>query len=231
MEFAKAGADVVVASRRIENLERVAGDIKALGQRSLAIATDVRKAGDIDRLVQKTVQEFGKLDILVNNAGIDLSKPLVEVSEEEWDAVMDVNLKSVFLGCKYAIPHMISGGGGVITNISSCLGIMGAPFVTAYGASKAGIVMLTKDLALELRRHNIRVNALCPGIIDTDMYQTAVRDPESYAGRGLLKVVASRQGRVGKSEEVASAALFLSSEESSFITGHSLSVDGGYAIG
>jgi len=229
--FARAGADVVVASRKLENLNKVASDVKALGQRSLAIAIDVRKAEDVNNLMQKTMQQFGKIDILVNNAGIALSKPLAEVSEEEWDTVLDINLKSVFLGCKYVIPHMIASGGGVILNMGSNLGVMGSSLSTVYGASKAGVLLLTRALALELRRHNIRVNAICPGLIDNEMGQEALKGYERYGVPSILKIITSRQGRLGKSEEVANAAVFLASEDASFITGQGLGVDGGFTAG
>ena len=127
---------------------------------------------------------------------------------------------------------MVACGGGAIINMSSCLGIMGAPLVSAYAASKAGIILLTKCLALELRQHNIQVNALCPGVIETEMYIAYLNNPDiPKTGMGAPAAVAARQGRPGKPEEVASAALFLAADESSFITGHSLSIDGGYTVG
>ena len=184
-------------------------------------------------MVKATIETYGKLDILVNNAGIWMCKPITEVTEEEWDTLMSINMKGVFLGSKYAIPEMAQRGGGVIINMSSVAGYVGSPLTTTYSASKGGVLLLTRAMAAELRPLNIRVNALNPGVIDDGMGQRLLKDFESFGLAIGLSDVAERiiatQGRLGTPEDVANAALFLASDEASFITGHGLSVDGGAA--
>ena len=236
--FAQEGARVMVAdcnrSSYASGEETVKMITESGGEASFVFA-DVSKAADVEAMVRATVETYGRLDILVNNAGIWMAKPLTEVTEEEWDTLIGINLKGAFLGCKYAVPQMALGGGGVIINMSSMAGIVGTALATTYCASKGGVLLLTKALALELRPLNIRVNALCPAPIDDSMGQQVLSDYEGYgAALGITDLserITSLQGRLGTPEEVASAALFLASDEAAFITGHGLSVDGGAVAG
>lgn len=216
LRLAREGAKVMVAdiNGAYGSGETTVKMIRDAGGDAVFCLTDVSKDTDAQKLVNSTIQGYGKLDILVNNAGIWLNKPLVEVSEQEWDRMMGVNLKGVFLCSKYAIPHM-KARGGVIINVSSRGGLIGAAMATAYCASKGGVVLLTKAMSLELKPFNIRVNALCPLFIDTDMGRQVLKD-RGVSGLPPMQAM--------KPEEVADAALFLASDESSTITGHPLVV-------
>jgi NAD(P)-dependent dehydrogenase (short-subunit alcohol dehydrogenase family) len=184
------------------------------------------------QIIQTAIDRFGRIDVLVNNAGIYFVLPLSQVPEEEWDRLMSVNLKGVYLGCKYAIPQMVGQGGGAIVNVASIAGLRGFANWTTYCASKGGVIQLTKAVAMELARLNVRVNCVCPGIIDTGMFDQAV--DMVAADRDELAATIGEvhpMGRIGRPEEVAAAILFLASEEASFITGVPLSVDGGLWAG
>jgi len=223
IEFARAGADVVVASRKLENLEKVAAEIKSLGRQTLAIATDVRKPEDVDSMVQKTMEQFGRIDILVNNAGASFRCPLEDMSAGGWDAVIGIDLKGVFLCSKAAGKVMIQQKKGKIINISSIAGVYGSPMMVHYGAAKAGVINLTTSLASEWAKHNILVNCIAPGPIITEGYQ-GVR---TAGGIGDLPPGSNALNRWGEPEEIAYAAIFLASEASSFVTGETICVDGG----
>jgi len=226
LEFARAGADVVVGSRKLANLEKVATEIKALGRRSLAVPADITKKADVDNLVQKVLDEFGKIDILVNDAGVNTGASFLEHSEEEWDAILDTNLKGYFL-CSQAVGKiMVEQGKGNIISIASNLGVRPLQASVAYCVSKAGVIMLTKVMARDFARYNIRVNAIAPGAIKTDLLQFRANDPESLKQLAALYPL----GRIGEPEEVASVALFLASDASSFITGDTIILDGGRTI-
>lgn len=216
MRFTQEGARVMVVDINRVGGEATVKTIKAIGGEATFFLADVSRAADSAKMVKATIQTYGKLDILVNNAGIWLGKPLTEISEPEWDRLMSINLKGVFLGSKYAIPEMGAGGGGVIINMSSLGGLVGAPLGTAYCASKGGVLLLTKAMAAELEPLNIRVNALCPDLISTNIAQQVIRDWDA-AGMPMVS-------KIGKPEDVANAALFLASDEASFITGHGLVV-------
>ena len=226
LEFAKAGADIVIASRKLENLEKVASDIRALGRRSLAIATDVRKAEDVDNLVQKAVQQFGKIDILVNNAGASFACPAEDMTPGGWDVVINIDLRGVFLCSRAAGKVMIQQKKGKIVNISSIAGVYGSPNMVHYGAAKAGVINFTKSLAAEWAKYNILVNCIAPGPVLTEGYQgvrTAGGLPaELPPGRNALN-------RWGRPEEIAYGAIFLASDASSFMTGQTICIDGGPA--
>lgn len=225
--FAQEGAQVVVAGRTEATGIATVNDIRRAGGTALFVRADVSHAADVERLVETTVNQFGRLDILVNNAGIGGTGTLLaETTEEEWDAVLDVNLKGHFLCCKYAIPHLRAAGNGVIINTSSVLGCLTLPGTSAYSASKAGILALTKVLALEVARDGIRVNCLVPGSVDTPMMWEGLTDEERRAVEPLV-ADAEPVGRIGRPEEIARAALFLACEDSSFMTGAPLIVDGG----
>jgi len=234
LRFAKEGAKVMVADCNRSPYAGGEATVKMLkdegGEASFVFA-DVSKAADAENMVKATIEAYGKIDILVNNAGIWMCKPMTEVSEEEWDTLMSINMKGVFLVSKCVIPEMAARGGGVIINLSSTAGYVGAALATAYCASKGGVLLLTKAMAAELRPLNIRVNALNPGIIDDGMGQQLLKEYEAYGLAFGIPNLADRiiemQGRLGTPEDVANAALFLASDEAAFITGHGLSVDGG----
>ncbi len=222
--FGREGARVVVADIRGGTAEGTAGIIRKAGGAACAVPADVTKANDVERMVQTAVQEYGRLDILVNNAGISARGDALALSEDDWDLVMDVNLKGVFLGCKYAIPEMIKGGGGAIVNTASVYALVGGSLSCVYPASKAGVVAFSKNTALQCAPNGIRVNCVCPGHIDTLQIQRLLADPETKAR--VLKNYPL--GRFGKPLDVAYAMLFLASDEAAFITGTELVVDGGY---
>ena len=232
--FAREGAAVTVADLNPETGEETAAHIRAIGGRSLAIATDVADAAAVERMVAGTVEAFGALHVLYNNAAMDrpdiaIPDNVVELPAEHWDRVMAVNLRGVFLCCKFAVPHMIAAGGGAIVNIASVLGEVGSPNFAAYCTSKHGVIGLTKELALDYAPDRIRVNAICPGSIDTPRLR---RYFERYGGGAEhLRAVVARVplGRLGTADDIARAAIFLASDEASYVSGHALAVDGGLA--
>jgi dihydroanticapsin dehydrogenase len=194
-----------------------------------AILGDVSREADALRMVEETVSRFGRLDVLFNNAGILIEKPVHELSEEEWDRTMDVNLKGVFLVSKHALPHMIRQGRGSIINTGSVNSLVGDYGDPAYCASKGGVGMLTRAMALDYAKHGIRVNAVCPGGVETAMFrqEAATRGLSIEAYREQLRAL-HPIGRAGMPEEIAAAVVFLASDEASFVTGSLMVVDGGY---
>ena len=222
--FSQEGASVVVADLNAETAEATASRIKEAGGIACAVRADVTQAADVAAMVRTAVETYGKLDVLFNNAGIGSRGDVVEISEANWDQTMDVNLKGAFLGCKYAIPEMIKSGGGAIINTASVWVYVGGALSCVYPVSKIGLIALGKHTAVKYAPHNIRVNCVCPGHIETPMIQGRTQDP---AGRETL-IRKYPIGRLGKPIEVAYAVLFLSSDEASFITGTELVIDGGY---
>lgn len=229
--FAREGAKVVVVGRREAAGEETVRRIKAMGGESIFVRADISKADEIKTMVDQTVQTYRKIDILFNNAGIlpDASKKeLIDLSEEVWDQVMEVNVKGVFLTSKYVIPEMVKTGGGSIINTSSNVGHIAMKNRSVYVTSKGGVTLLTKAMALDYAPYNIRVNCVCPALVETEMaseFLKTARKDEKLWGEIMSKIPL---GRVGTPEDVAYAALFLASDESSWITGSSLMVDGGY---
>jgi NAD(P)-dependent dehydrogenase (short-subunit alcohol dehydrogenase family) len=225
--FANEGAEVAITGRDEIRGQAVTQRILKDGGHAIFLRADVSKAHDCRRAVEETVTAFGGLDILFNNAGVFYPHTALDCSEEEWDLQIDINLKGTFLMSKYALPAMIARGSGVIINNSSGWGIVGGDSAVAYCASKGGVVLLTKAMAIDHGRQGIRVNCICPGDVDTPML------PEDARMRGLkwgdyLASCANRPlGRIGTAEEIAKAALFLASDDSSFMTGATLIVDGG----
>jgi NAD(P)-dependent dehydrogenase (short-subunit alcohol dehydrogenase family) len=225
--FAREGAAVAITGRKETSGHAVTAKILENGGKAIFLRTDVRKAAECDRAVRETVDCFGRLDILFNNAGIFYPHDTLECSEEEWDEQIDINLKGTFLMSKAALPGLIAQGRGVIINNSSGWGIVGGDKAVAYCASKGGVVLMTKAMAIDHGRQGIRVNCICPGDVETPML------PQDARMRGLrwedyLAGCANRPlGRVGTAEEIAKAVLFLASDESSFMTGAALVVDGG----
>jgi len=227
--FAKAGAKVVVSGRRETEGKETSNLIRAAGGDGLFVKSDVSKSSDVQSLIQKTVEKFGRLDIAFNNAGIEGKwVPLIEQSLEDWDAVIDINLKGTWLCLKYEIQQMLKqGGGGTIVNMSSVAGLMGAAGAGVYCASKHGVIGLTRTAALEHAANGIRVNAVCPAVIETAMSDRAFADPEANKRVLALHPI----GRFGKPMEVAEAVLWLCSSKSSFMTGHYIVLDGGMLAG
>lgn len=226
--FAEAGANVAVADAVVDDgqLEAVAKEIQGLG-RSLAIQVDTTRKADADNMVQKTVDEWGGVDILVNAAGISTRATPMEISEEQWDRVMDIDLKGCLFCAQAAGKRMIEQGkGGNIINISSIQGIKANVKRAGYGSAKVGLIMLTRQLAIELGLHNIRVNAIAPGIIRTDMTRDIWSDPE--ISKQWLAMIP--MNRLGEPTDIANAALFLASDAASYISGITLCVDGGQIL-
>ena len=231
LSFAREGAQVVVTGRSAERGEQVVRDIEALGGEALFVRCDVRLAEDCRNAVERTLERFGKIDVLFNNAGVFHPKTLPECTEEEWDETIDSSLKGAFLMSKYALPSMIERGSGSIIHTSSGWGILGGNGAAAYCAAKGGLVVMAKAMAIDHGRHGIRVNCVCPGDVLTPMLQ------DDAAKRGMswddyAAGAADRPlGRIGTVDEIASAVVFLASDESSFVTGESLVVDGGGVAG
>jgi A-factor type gamma-butyrolactone 1'-reductase (1S-forming) len=226
--FAREGASVVLASRHAEELNWLASDIAAEGGTALAVATNVADADAMEALVTRTMTTYGRLDIAVNNAGVALgNKPLTEVSEEQFDQTIAINLKGVFLALKYEIPAMLAGNGGAIVNMSSTVGLVGSGAgIAPYIASKHGVVGLTKAAALEYASQRIRVNAIAPGTTATSVNQHWLGNP---AIRDRITATIP-MGRIGEAHDVAEAALWLCSDVSSYVTGVVVPVDGGYIV-
>jgi NAD(P)-dependent dehydrogenase (short-subunit alcohol dehydrogenase family) len=223
--FAAEGAAVVVADRDAEAAEACAKEV-ATHAGSLALQVDVASAAEVEALVAATIERFGRLDIMVNNAGIAAGGPLAEIEEDVWARVLAVNLSGVFFGCKYAWPHLGRTGGSIV-NMASVGGSAALPGFAAYGASKAGVIQLTRVAAVEGAPLGIRANAVCPTWTETPMLEESLarrRDPESVRERLRAGIPL---GRFGAPSDVASAALYLASDEAGFVTGVALPVDGG----
>jgi meso-butanediol dehydrogenase / (S,S)-butanediol dehydrogenase / diacetyl reductase len=232
IRFAEEGAKVMVADVRTESASNTAAEIGKAGGTAKSIAVDVRVGAEVQRMVDETVKLFGRLDILFNNAGVYVPKNVVDTTEEEWDWVVDVCLKGVFFGCKYAIPHMVKQGGGVIINTASGAGIEGVPNLGAYQAAKGGVVIMSKGIALDFARQKIRCNTICPGVIETPIAENCNNLPAGASAQiwersGPMHPL----GRNGKPEEVAALATFLASDQAAFITGVAVPIDGGFNAG
>jgi 3-oxoacyl-[acyl-carrier protein] reductase len=220
--LARAGANVVVNDSVPERITRAVTDITALGVQALGVQASVTQAGEVERLVQETLSRFGKIDILVNNAGVVVVKSITEQSEADWDKVLSVNLKGVFLCCHRVVQEMIKQKRGAIVNIASIAAFHYTVPHVPYAASKAGVVALTRDLAYEVARFGVRVNAIAPGPIETPMMGTALtaQQREAYARNIPL-------GRLGQPQDIGEAAVFLASDAAGYITGATLPVSGG----
>ena len=228
--FAEKGAKVVVSDISQEDCQKVVDQIEKKGGQAIAIKCDVSKKEEIDNLFRKTIEKFGRVDVLVNNAGICEFKPFIDLTEEEWDRTLNINLKGYFLCAQAAAKEMIKQKSGVIVNIASvAMGQVGVGFlnIVHYCASKGGIAAMTEALALELAPYNIRVNAIAPGMIETPMIDSVKQDPKSMEGT-LARIPLHR---VGKPEEIADLVVFLASDKSSYITGSIVVIDGGWLAG
>jgi len=225
LTFAREGAKVVVVDVVEEGGEETVRLIKAAGGEALFVKTDVSKATEVAAMVNKAVQTYGRLDCAHNNAGIEGGlATTADCNEENWDRVIRINLTGVWLCMHYEIPQMLKQGGGAIVNTASGAGLVGVPRMPAYVASKHGVVGLTRTAALEYAKSGIRVNAVCPGVIDTPMVARATQQRP-----GMMERMAAAEpvGRMGKPEEIAEAVVWLCSDAASFVTGHAMSVDGG----
>lgn len=225
--FARQGAAVAIMDLDDDNGTRLVRTIAERGGRVLFIHGDASRAEDCARAVQQTVAHFGGLDILFNNVGITRRATVLDLSESDWDRVMEVNVKSVFLLSKYAIPHLIRAGGGAIVNNASGWGLVGGPQAVVYCASKGAVVNLTRAMALDHAAQNIRVNCICPGDTDTPMLRDEAKQLDQNEALFLAEAADRPLGRIGQPEEIAQAVLFLASEAASYITGAVLAVDGG----
>lgn len=230
--FAREGAGVAIADINADAATRLAAEVEAAGGRAIAVIGDVSSATDAERMVAETVSGMGRLDVLVNNAGIqpiDAYFRIEDTSEELWDRITGVNLKGVFLMSKFALPRIREAGGGAIINMASVQGLQSMPKVGSYAASKGGVLSLTRNMALDYAPEGIRVNAICPGTIDSEMVRNAARAEGGDTDANVARYgLAHPLGRVGKPEDIAQAALFLASDRASFITGEHLNVDGGF---
>ena len=233
--FAKEGAKLVLNDIKADLVKETASLISEHGEEPSVVVGDVARAEDAEALAETAVERYGRIDVLDNNAGIAVFSDILQLEEADWDRVMDVNVKGMYLCCKYAIPHMIKGGGGSIINLGSIVSFIALGgeenLGPSYVASKGAVLQLTRALAVRYGRDNVRVNCVCPGFIDTDLMAQGLAAFGSSEERDEMRrdaAAAHVLGRVGKAEEVATAILFLASDESSFVTGSPLHVDGGY---
>src|SRR5215469_6462583 len=235
LELARMGADIVVAELDRANAERTASEVRGVDGRALAVPTDVTSRRDLGAMVDRTRAEFGRVDILVNNAGIYRAAETLEVTEEHWDAVMNINARGVFFASQAVLPTMIAQKRGVIVSLASMAGKIGSRANLPYNASKAAVISLTKSLAVAHAADGIRVNCVCPGFVETDMWTSVVREqaallkqsPEEFTRRRVRQIPL---GRMERPEDVANVIGFLVSPRSEYMTGQALSVDGGLVM-
>ncbi len=226
--FAKEGARVCLTGRNETRCKKVIEEINEGGGQAIYVIADVRSSDECQRTVETTMKAFGQLDILFNNAGVYFPNNAVDCSEEEWNLTIDINLKGTFLMSKFVLPHMVAQKSGVIINNGSGWGIVGGNEAVSYCASKGGVVLLTKAMAIDHATQGIRVNCLCPGDVETPMLDEDARMRGMTWEEYHEQAVAQRpMGRIGTPEEIAKAALFLASDDSSFMTGATLVIDGG----
>jgi 2-deoxy-D-gluconate 3-dehydrogenase len=225
--LAAAGARLVIAARDQTKSRAAVKDLEGRGGEAVAVAVDVADEASVAALVRSVAERWSRIDVLVNNAGINIRKPVHELALAEWHRVVDTNLTSAFLAAKAVYPVMKAAGGGKIVNIGSMMSIFGASFAPAYGASKGGIVQLTKSLATAWARDNIQVNAVLPGWIDTDLTRRARQEVPGLNDAVLRRTPAGRWGEI---DDMAGIAVFLASPASDFVTGAAIPVDGGYSI-
>jgi 3-oxoacyl-[acyl-carrier protein] reductase len=229
IEFARAGADVAICSRKLEHLEPVSKAIHDLGRRTFAMAVDVRQEDQVKAMVERAVSEWGRLDVMVNNAGASFRSKPEDISINGWNTVIGINLNGVFLGCKWAGKQMMQQKtGGVIVNISSIAGVYGSTMMSHYGAAKSAVITLTRELGVAWGRKGIRVNCIAPGPVETEGYLDVLKQA-GPDGKKTYDAVAARvgMGRWGKVEEIAYPCVFLASEASSWMTGETIVIDGG----
>ncbi len=233
LELALNGANVVVADLNLDTAEAVADEIDSLERNALPLLVDVTVQSQMCAMVAKAVTELGRLDIMVNNAGVGHVKPFLEITEDEWDKVFAVNLKGMLFGMQAAAKAMINQERcGRIVNISSVAGKSGRPVLASYAASKAAVINLTQSAAMALAPHNITVNAICPGVVDTHMGKSVIAQMQAYVDEGkipeeLIRIPEAPLGPRAEPEDIAKMAAFLASDDADYITGQSINVDGG----
>ncbi len=226
LAFAREGAKVAVAGRRVEKLQEVVSEIKAAGGEAIAVACDVSRAADAQNAIRKTIEAFGRLDVLVNNAGVLHVSTIEEIPEEDWDRLIDANLKGPFLMCRAALPEFRKAGGGAIVNVGSVLGLVAMKKRAAYCASKGGVTLLTKAIAIDHGHENIRANCICPSIVETELVSQLFNTPNGdRVKRERLATIPL--GRMGRPADIAELAVYLASDESSWLTGAAIPLDGG----
>jgi NAD(P)-dependent dehydrogenase (short-subunit alcohol dehydrogenase family) len=235
LELARLGADIVVAELDKAGAERTAGEVKAAGRRAVALTTDVTRRTDLESMAARTLADLGKIDILVNNAGIYRAAATLEITEEHWDAVLDINAKALFFACQAVLPAMIKRKRGCIVNLASMAGKVGSRTNLPYNASKAAVVSITKSLALAHAEHGIRVNCVCPGFVETDMWNMVAREQGKLLGLSPEEFTRQRKaqvplGRMEKAEDVANVIGFLATERAAYMTGQALNVTGGLVM-
>ncbi|MBD2463550.1 SDR family oxidoreductase [Oscillatoria sp. FACHB-1407] len=227
LRFASEGAIVVIADRNLEAAEKTQYLIEQTGGTGHAIAVDVTQEQQVVDAIATTIQQFGRLDVLHNNAGISILKPITETTEADWDLLFNINLKGVFFGCKHAIPPMVQQGGGVIINTASELAIVGQSLYTAYCATKGGVLAFTRALSVEWAAKGIRINAICPGPIQTPMLQAEFNLASNPTAEEVATIQSIPVGRLGAPDDIARVALFLASDDAVFVHGAAIVADGG----
>jgi NAD(P)-dependent dehydrogenase (short-subunit alcohol dehydrogenase family) len=226
MALAAAGADVALYARNKEDLEAVKASVQALGRRAETFCVDVLDKRAVDESVKAGLEAFGHVDILVNNAGVNVRKPVLELTPEEWDLVIDTNLKGYFLMAQAVVPSMLARGSGKVINMASILGTVALPTQLAYASSKGGVIQMTKVMALEWAKQGVQVNAIGPTYFETPLVAQLRNDPERFN----FIVDRTPMGRWGQPEELAGIVIFLASRASDFITGQTIFIDGGWTI-
>ena len=235
LELARLGADVVVAELDKPGAERTAGEVTALGRRALAVTTDVTRRADLTAMVERTRAAFGRIDILVNNAGIYRAASTLQITEDHWDTVLTINAKAVFFASQAVLPTMIAQKSGVIVSLASMAGKIGSTNNLPYNASKAAVISITKSLALAHAADGIRVNCVCPGFVETDMWTTVCTELGALSGVPAAEFTRRRLatvplGRMERPEDVANVIGFLVSSKAGYMTGQAISVDGGLVM-
>src|SRR5712691_7009919 len=235
LELARLGADVVVAELDKAGDERTAAEVKGLGRRALALPTDVTRRADLQTMADRTLAELGRIDVLVNNAGIYRAAAPLDVTEEHWDAVMSVNARAVFFACQAVLPAMVKQKRGAIVSLASLAGKVGSRNNLPYNASKAAVISITKSLALAHAKDGIRVNCVCPGFVETDMWALVAREQGALMGMTPEEFTRQRSaqvplGRMERPEDVAGVIAFLAGSRAGYMTGQAISVDGGLVM-
>ncbi len=235
LELARLGADVVVAELDKAGAERTAAEVKSLGRRALALPTDVTRRADLQTMADRTLAELGRIDVLVNNAGIYRAAAPLDVTEEHWDAVMSINARAVFFACQAVLPAMVKQKRGAIVSLASMAGKIGNRNNLPYNASKAAVISITKSLALAHAGDGIRVNCVCPGFVETDMWALVAREQGALMGMTPEEFTRQRAaqvplGRMERPEDVAGVIAFLAGSRAGYMTGQALSVDGGLVM-
>lgn len=227
LQFAREGARILAADVNEEAARATAARVVAEGGACEAMRVDVIQPDQVQAMIERAREVYGRIDILCNNAGIGSTTDVIDCEPDDWDRVMMVNVKSVYLGCKYVLPHMIRQGGGVIVNTASVAGMVGIVKRASYSASKGAVIALTRQVAMDFVEHGIRVNCVCPGTVDSPWVGRLLGETDDPAAARQALVARQPMGRLGTPEEVAAAALYLASDDAAFITGTGLVIDGG----